>query len=224
MNKFINILLLLILFPVISFTIIVGFDIPLEFLKLSGANIPYKTEIFYSFAILFFLIGGRRSLKRWMGIRMVNQISRFQWNAPMGENRYKQSNLYLILEASLHFFMAFALYQISDLALPIVFVLFVLGLDHLFFALLTKSKNLYRVGITSKAIVVADRDLKVVYFSGLRKVDKQQQSLFFDYIKDLQVSFPTDCIDEKMRAEFKEKLASNLDRDRIFFSESFKSF
>jgi hypothetical protein len=224
MNKFINILLLLILFPVISFTIIVGFDIPLEFLKISGANMPYINEVFYVFAILIFLIGVRRSLKRWLGIRMVNQTVRFQWTAPMGENRYKQSTLYLFLEAILHFFMATALYQISDYSLPVVFVLVVLALDHVFFAIITKSKNLYRVGITSKAIVIADRDVKVVYFSGLRKVDKQQQSLFFDYIKDLQISFPTDCINESFRAEFKEKLASKLDRDSIFFSESFKSF
>jgi hypothetical protein len=185
---------------------------------------PYKLQIFAGFAALIFVIGGRRSIRRWMGLRMVNQISRFKWNAPMAKNRYRQSVLYLILEAVLHLAVAYALYVLTPSTWPVVLVLCVLALDHLFFAFLATQKQLFRVGITSKALLVADRDLKAVYFSGLRKVDKHQQSLFFDYVKDFQIAFPSDCISESDRETFKAVLADNLDRDRVFFSESFKQF
>jgi hypothetical protein len=224
MNKFINILLLVITFPIILFSIIIGFDIPVEFIRLSGANLPYKTEIFLGLASLVFVIGVRRSIRRWIGIRLVNKTAHFQWNAPMGKSRYRQAMLYLYLEAFVHIFVAFALYNLTNEALPIVLVYLILALDHVVFAIVTKAKNLFRVGITSKAILIADRDVKVVYFTGLKKVDKHQQSLFFDYIKDLQISIPSECIDVSQREEFKEKLAANLDRDRVFFTESFKNY
>jgi hypothetical protein len=224
MNKFINILLILISFPVILFSIVIGFDIPIEFIRLSGANMPYKSEIFYGFAALIFVVGVRRSIRRWLGIRLVNKLNKFQWNESMSQNRYKQAMLYLYLEAIVHFIMAFALYSITNFSLPVALVFVLLGIDHLVFALISKSKQLFRVGLTSKAILIADRDVKVVYFTGLRKVDKHQQSLFFDYIKELQISFPSDCIAQNKRAEFKEKLALNLDRDSVFFSESFKNY
>lgn len=224
MNKFINILLLLILFPVIALAIIIGFDVPVEFMKTTGAFLPYKLETFACFAAVILIIGARRSIRRWMGLRMVNQLGRFQWNAPMAKNRYKQSVLYLMLESLLHLVIAYALFVLCAEAWPVVIVLSVLAMDHVFFAFLGSKKQLFRVGITSKAILVADRDLKAVYFSGLRKVSKHQQSLFFDYIKDLQIAFPSDCISESDRETFKTILAQNLDRDTVFFSESFKSF
>lgn len=224
MNKFINILLLIILFPVIGLTIIVGFDIPVDFLKLSGANLPYKLEIFSALAVLIFLIGARRSIRRWMGVRMVNTVKRFQWNAPMNKNRYKQSILYLILEAAVHFFIAITLVEVSFHSWPVALGLTILGIDHLFFAFLSKKRQLFRVGITSKAILVADRDVKALYFSGLKKISKHQQSLFFDYEEDLQIAFPSDCISDSEKEEFKQQIEKFVDRDRVFFTESFKNF
>ena len=116
MNKFINILLLLLVFPAIGLAIIIGFDLPLDFLRMSGANIPYKFEIFCGFAGLVLAVGFRRSPRRWMGVRMVNQLGRFQWNAPMAAHRYRQSMLYLSLEAALHLSVAFGLFLLTAYA------------------------------------------------------------------------------------------------------------
>lgn len=224
MNKFINILLLLIIFPAISLAIIIGFDVPMDFLKVSGANIPYKLETFSVFAAVVLIIGLRRSLRRWMGVRMVNQVNRFQWNEPMAPQRYRQSMLYLTLEALVHVSMAFGLIMLTDYSLPLVAVLTLLALDHLLFGWIARAKKLFRVGITSKAILVADRDLKAVYFNGLRKVSRQQQTLFFDYIKEFQIAFPVDCIADNEHESFRDTLEKNLNRDSVFFSESFKNF
>ena len=80
MNKFVNILTFLLLAPTFGVAIFAGFDLPVEFLKSSGNNLPFLSQIFLAFAVLLFMINGRRAMKRWTGLRMVNQQSKFQWN------------------------------------------------------------------------------------------------------------------------------------------------
>lgn len=224
MNKFVNILLLLISMPVIALTLFVGFDLPLEFLKTSGANIPYRFELFMAFGTIILLIGARRSIRRWMGIKMVSQVDRFQWNVPMAKGRYQQAFLYLVIEAVVHLFVGLSLYLITPLVWPVSLVLVLLSIDHLAFGIIAGWKQLYRVGITPKAILVADRDVKAIYFTGLRQISVHQQSLFFDYIKELQLSIPIDCIEPESRASFRDQITENIDRNRVFYSESFKDF
>ena len=224
MNKFVNILLLLVMFPAVGLTIFVGFDLPVEFLKTTGSQIPYRNEVFIGFGALFLIIGGRRSLRRWAGMRMVGQISRYQWNQPMDNKRVRQASMYLNLEATIHFFVAAATYSITPQAWPISVVLLALGLDHLIFGIYGRINKKFRVGITKNAIVVADRDVKVIYYTGLRKVSTHQQSLFFDYIKELQIAIPIDSVSPENRADFRHFVEGNVDRDLVYFSEGFKEF
>ena len=224
MNKSINIFLILFLIPAIAFSIVVGFDITIEFLRTSGKYIPYQKTVFASFAGLFFLMGIRRSSKRWSGIRMVNQISKYQWNEPVDKQRVAQANMYLIIEALLHIMVSIVFLILTTKSIWVACVFFALGLDHLIFCIIGNAKKLWRVGVTNKAVVVADRDFKVLYFSGLRKVSVHQQSVFFDYIKELQLSFPTQCIKPGNRQSFVAKLEEKVDREKVFFSESFKDF
>jgi hypothetical protein len=224
MNKSINIFLVLSIIPAIAFSIVVGFDISIEFLRTSGKFIPYQKTIFASFAALFFLMGIRRTSKRWSGIRMVNQITKFQWNEPIDRQRVTQANLYLIIEAVIHFMVSLVFLILTPKSIWISCVFFALGLDHLIFCIVGNVKKLWRVGVTNKAVVVADRDFKVLYFSGLRKVSVHQQSIFFDYIKELQLSFPIQSIKPENRQSFVAQLEEKVDRDKVFFSESFKDF
>jgi len=69
MNKSVNILLILLLIPVFGLTIFVGFDLPVEFLKTSGKNLPFQHIIFIVFGIIIFLLGARRSMQRWIGVK-----------------------------------------------------------------------------------------------------------------------------------------------------------
>lgn len=223
MNKFVNILMLLILMPTAALTIFVGFDLPVEFIKTTGKNIPHKETIFLAFAGILFIVGARRAIRRWMGIRLVNQLAKFKWNFPMNKARIKQVNLYLYLEALLHVFVAIALYVVAHEAFAVSIVMLVLGIEHLIFAFVGNTGNKFRTGITSTAIVVADRDIKIAYFSGLRKVSIQQQSIFFDYIEELQISFPLDCISSEERVSFRNMIESRVNRDKVFFTEGFKS-
>ncbi len=223
MNKSVNILLFILFIPTAFLSVLIGFDLPMGFLRLTGETMPYAQEIFYVLAGLFFIIGGRRSVQRWSGLKMVGDTRRFLWNQPMDKKRVGRVSMYLKLEGIFHLFFAIMLYGVTPLFWPVGVVFVILAIDHFLFAILGKSKNLFRIGITKNAVVFADREVNVMYFSGLRRISVQQQSIYFDYIKDLQLSASIDGISHENRKSFRETIENTVDRDVIFFSEGFKN-
>ena len=201
------------------FTIIVGFDFPLTFLGTTGAQLPYRFEIFLSFGLILFIINLRRTIRRWMGMRLVNQVQKFKWNSTMSPDRVKRVNVYTYLEALVMLFFGFGLYQVSPEAwLPFVALAFG-AVDNVVFAIYGTSQHKFRTGLTSKALILADRDVIVIYFNGLRKVSAQQQSIYFDFVKDLQLSFPIDCIRKEEQETFFQALKATVDPEKVFFSK-----
>lgn len=220
MNRFFNALLLFILFPTMALTIFVGFDLPIEILKVSGANLPYRHEAFLVLGLFLILINIRRSIRRWMGMRLVNQTAKFSWNQEVSKERRMRVYVYTLLEALVMAFVGTALYVITPEAwFPSVALLFG-TVDNLIFTIIGLSGGKYRAGITSKAVILADRDVQLVYFTGLRKVSIHQQSIYFDYIKGLQLIIPVESIEESQREEFFQVLESKVDRDKVFFSKT----
>lgn len=223
MNKFINILLLLVSFPTMLLTIFVGFDLPIEFARTTGAILPHKNEIFLTIGLIYFILIARRSVKRWMGIKLANTVNRFKWNVPVSNERKKYVYTYQALEAGIMFGFGIALYVVSPVAIWPFIALTFGALDNIIFSIIGTKKNSYRIGLSSKAVIVADREVKVLYLTGLRQVSVQQNTVYFDYIKNLQLNFPLSCIQQEDRAAFKTELESLVDRNKVFFSESFKS-
>lgn len=217
MNRFINAVLLFFTLVTAFVAIYVGFDLPFGILKTTGAEIPYVDYVFHGLGLFLFIIVLRRSFRRWMAMRIVSRTDKFKWNRAVSKERKVRVVIYNILEFFVYLFAASALYWLTDRAwAPVVALLFA-ALDNLILTALNKS---YRVGLTSKAIIVADREVVVLYYTGLRKVSLHQQTIYFDYIKDLQLSFPTNCLAEDHRSEFFEILEQQVDRDKVYFSKT----
>lgn len=224
MNKSVNIITLLLLAPAFGVAIFAGFDLPVEFLKSSGNNLPFLSQIFLVVAVLMVMLNGRRALKRWTGIRMVNQLTKFQWNHEIDKKRKSQINMYLIMEGIVHLLIAYAFHYLTSKAVFLSLVFVVTGLDHLIFMVYGNVRHKWRVGVTNKAIVVGEREFKAIYFSGLRRVSVHQQTLFFDYKDDLQLAISIDSISPENRTTFRTLLEEKVNRDRVYFSEEFKTF
>jgi hypothetical protein len=222
MNKFINVVLIFVLFPTMLLTILIGFDISIDVFKIrtTGAALPFRFEILLGLGLFILIVNVRRSVRRWMGMRLVNQIEKFKWNQPMSDERIKRVRTYNFLEGFVMLFVAVTLYVVSPEAwMPAIGFAFC-TLDNLIFTLVGIRGKRFRAGITSKAVITADREVNLVYFAGLRKVTIHQQSMFFDYIKELQLSFPVDSIQEEQRDEFFDVLEGLLDRDKVFITKN----
>jgi uncharacterized membrane protein YphA (DoxX/SURF4 family) len=196
--------------------IFVGFDLPIESLHTTGALMPYKKIVFTCLGLLLLIIALRRTVRRWMGMNLVLKTSRFKWNEEAGSERLKRITVYTLMEGVVFLSVAIGLYVVTPYAwLPAVAFATVF-LDNIIFLVVGRWKKGFRVGITPKAVIMADRDVQLVYFSGLRKVSIHQDSVYFDYINDLQLNFPIDAIDPQKRDVFFDHLNAQLDRDRVF--------
>lgn len=219
MNRFINALLLFIFFPTLLITIYVGFDLPIQILRVPGSELPYKEYIFLGLGILILMVNIRRSIRRWMGMRIVAKVKRFKWNFSVSPERKSRVFTYLVLEGFILAIAGSALYIISNDAWFPALALVLPAVDNLAFMIIGKQRDAFRVGLSSKALIVADRDVTLLYFTGLRKVSVHQQTIYFDYIKDLQLSFPLDCIQPEMKDEFFAQLKDQVNTDKVFFSK-----
>jgi hypothetical protein len=218
MNRFFNALLLFFLFPTMAVTVFVGFDLPVEFLRVSGSNLPYRFEAFLIFGLLLLLINIRRTIRRWMGMYIVNRKNKFRWNTEVSKERRQRVVAYNLLEGFVMGSVGLGLYMVTPQAwFPAVALLFC-TVDNLVFTIIGITGHRFRAGVTSKAVILADRDVQLLYFIGLRKVSIHQQSIYFDYIKGLQLNIPVDSIPEEKRSEFFAAIEGVVDKDKVFFS------
>jgi hypothetical protein len=214
MNSFTNSVLLFFSLILIGFSVYVGFDVHIDFLHMSGRNLPFQSYIFVAFGILFFALLGWRSVRRWMGIYIVNKKSRFTWNKPTSKKRKQRVLTYTILEVLIMGSLSFALYFVVESWILPVMVLLFFSLESLVFLGLNY-RNRFRVGISSKAIIVADREVVIVYFTGLQKITLGKDSIYFDYIQNLQLLFPTDSLEAEQIPIFKQEVQKMIDRDKV---------
>ena len=149
MNRFINALLLFLFLPTLAITLFVGFDLPFEPLRTTGAQFTLKEELFLIFGLLMLVISLRRSVRRWMGMLLVLKLSKFKWNATAGAERIKRIWVYTIMEAIVFLSSAIALYTITSYAwLPALSLAFVF-VDNVFFLLIGSLKKGFRAGAVS---------------------------------------------------------------------------
>lgn len=218
MNSFVNTILLALTFPLITLSIIVGFDLPVEFLKTSGNNLAFINELFLILGSLMGLIALRRSAKRWMGMKIVNTTDRFLFNFEVSKDRKNRVVLYNLLESSVMLFIGLSVFNLTHHAIVPMIVLLFFAFDNILF-LLVGYKKRFRIGLSSKALIVSDREVTVLYFEGLRKISIGQQTIYFDYIKELQLSFPTNCLRDEDRDIMFNGLNEIVDEDKVMFSK-----
>ena len=215
MNRFINAVLLFFTLVTAFIAIYVGFDLPISFLRTTGAYLQNADEIFLGLGVLMFMIVLRRSYRRWMAIRIVSKTAKFKWSAPVSTQRKKRIYTYTSLEIVVYTFGALGLYFLTDRAWVPAIALSFAVLDNI---ILLTATRYFRVALSSKALIVADREVVLLYFKGLRKVTIHQQTVYFDYIKDLQLSFPTNCIEPKDQEAFFELLKAQFNPDKVYFT------
>jgi hypothetical protein len=154
-----------------------------------------------------------------MGVFMTSKTAKFAWNGTISRERKQRVILYTTIESIVMIFLAFSYNYVSEQTLFISAVLIFFAIESLVF-LMVNVKNNFRVGVTSKAVLVSDREIILIYLAGLRKVSVSQQTVYFDYIQDLQLSFPIDCVEASERTAFFESLEAQLDPNRVLFQNT----
>ena len=123
-----------------AIAIVVGFDLPVEFLRTTGGQIPYSTIIFLVLGALILMVNLRRSIRRWMGMILVFKTPKFKWNKPVGKDRTQRIVVYTLLESMVFGFVAFGLYELTTQAWLPALAFLVPTIDNLIFLLVSFQK------------------------------------------------------------------------------------
>lgn len=221
MNKITNILLLLVTLPIMGICIFIGRDLPIETLKTTGGQLPYQPIIFWVSAALVFLIVSRRSIKRWTGMQLISQKDKFLWNQEVSLERKKRVVLYNGLESLALLAISIGLFKICPVGWPISLAYGIAVFDGIIFTIFAWFMKGWRIGFTKKALILSDREVKAVYFLGLRKIYIHHETLHFDFIKDLKLNIPFGAVQDQK--DFMIKLWANLDQEKVYAEESVKN-
>jgi hypothetical protein len=220
MNKIYNTWIFIISLLTLPFAFAVGLNevFGIFGLKIHGDRFEYKDLVFGISAGLIFLLGALRSSRKWSGIRVVNQVDRFQFNTVISNERKQRVILNNSMEI-IGFFLiglVFIIFSKDAVFISLIFVIFIIdAVVNTLRGLLGKK---YRVGMTKKAIVSVDREVIAIYFKGLKRISIQKDLLFFEYINDLVLDFPLSNIPPERQEEFMHILRLNVDETKVYFS------
>lgn len=187
-------------------------------MKIHGEEFAYKNQVFGISAGLIFLIGAMRSSRKWSGIKIANQVHRFQLNTVISQDRKQR----VILNNSIEIFgfflfgLVFIIFSKDAVYISLIFLIFIV--DAVINTLRGIIWKKYRVGITRKALISVDREVIAIYFKGLKRVSIQKDLLFFEYINDLVLDFPLSNIPPEKQEEFMALLRKNIDDKKVYFS------
>ena len=217
MNSFINIIILILCVPAFVLAIFVGNDLQFEFLKMDAREIPILNEIFGGFAIAFLLISARRSFQRWTGVFILSKQKRFVLNEKIDSKINQRVIIYNILESAVYSFLAYAFLKNTELAYAPAYVMYFFAVESIVFLFFGVVFNKFRYGVSSKAVIVADREVRVLYFKGLKQISINQLSVNFDYIGGLHLNFPLDCVKPEEREMFFNTIKGQVNADKVLF-------
>ena len=220
MNRIFNIWILIITVLTFPVAIAVGnnLDFSLFGLEIQGEEFEYKEVVFTVSAGLIFLLSVIRSSKKWLGMRVVEQVDRFKFSTPISDNRKKRVLLYNLIEIVFFLIFSAGLLYFSTAALYVSLVFVIVAADSLINTFMGISGGRYRIGVTSKAIAMADRETKAIYFKGLKKISHHQQTLYFEYVNGLVLHFPTNLIPEDKWEIFVSTLKDQVSPEKVYYT------
>lgn len=220
MNKFFNIWILIFTIVIFPFALAVGLNEDFEFLglKIQGEEFEYKNIVFTSLAAVLFLLAALKASKKWLGISVIRQVKKFKFTCGISKERKSRVLVYNYIEVVFLFLFTFFFWYISSDTWIIALVYFIIGVEHLMNTFVGLTQNKYGIGLSSKALVRVDREVNVVYFKGLQKITKHQDTLYFDYVNGLNLYVPLNIIPLDKEAEFYAALRKQVDPDKIYYS------
>ena len=220
MNKFFNLWIIIITVVSLPFTLAVGLneDFHIFGYKVQGIEFEYKFITFSIIASLLFLLGALKATKKWMGLNVTRQKHRFIYTAFISDERKLRVLLYNSIEIIFLAIFGGFFFYISDDTLYIGLIFFILTGEHFINTILGIHKKYYRIGITKKAIIRVDREIDLIYFKGLQKITKHQQTLYFDYPDNLVLHFPLNVIPDDQHKTFYATLKEQVDPNKVYYS------
>jgi len=233
MNKVVNILSGIFFLSFGFLVMALGLDLSLSN-GLSLKNLPWQTEICAAITFVVLLLGLLRIKRRWQGVNDMKRFDAFRFVRPVSHKILGLSTLFTMAETVFMIggiiFLSFLMGLEPTLVYPMMIVLLILSIESGWFALrITQKGKAFRIGISDRAVAYFDREMHILYFSSLIRVEMHQDMINFQYKDDLNLFLPLDVIRKEDRAEFRETLMMSLKEyelkkgKSIYFDDAFRN-
>ncbi len=220
MNRFFNSWIFFLSIIAFPFVIAVGWNENFQFFGFSipGEEFAYGYILFPTISGLLLLLGILKAYRKWMGIAIIRQKSKFVFHTLIDTERRKQVTLYNYLE--LVFLLLISSYYLYFIEVTpwIALALSFITVEHFLSNAIGLHMKSYGVGISNKAIVRVDREIDAIYFKGLKKITKQQDSLIFDYNNELTLFIPLTCVPPKKMDQFMATIYEKAPKSKVFYA------
>lgn len=221
MSKAINLLFAFLLIPLAFVALMVGFDLnALGFIQ--GLDTPYFNEICLAIGILVGIVFMWQSFRRWGASRIFKNKQNFEWIGSCTSAHIGRMRLYVLLEMIFYIFVSGYFLWVTPATELIGYVFAFFAFERLLFAIFRCNKKNFLIGFIKNGMVLSDRDLSFFYFSGLKSVSTQNESIYLEYNNDLCLALPIQAINEEDRATFLGLFLNAVDKKRVFVSEKVK--
>ncbi|MCC5923665.1 MAG: hypothetical protein JJT77_07750 [Crocinitomicaceae bacterium] len=219
MNSFFNGLILILCFISLPFALAVGLNEDFTFfgMNIPGEEFAFKDWFFVLVAILVFLLAATKASRKWSALAVVKQRSRFLFSSNLSNKRKNTIILFGGLEWLFILLVAAFFLVIAKESWVIATVLLIMLIEHVLHLSYGLVGHKFGIGMTSKAIVTADRSYVVIYFQGLKKVIKQQNNLLFDYGNNLVLELDLDIMEPKEQEAFIIELKKIANPKKVYY-------
>lgn len=214
MNKVVNVFSGIILALYCAFVMAVIYDF--SFSSFSVKYVPYKEQICGGLALLILLLGVLRIKRKWQGAADMKNFKRFHFDRPISKSAKNLALLYAIGEGVfmliLMAFLANLMRTSSVYVLPMLLIILALFVEAIIFTFkIYGGGESFRIGIDKKAVAYFNREMHILYFTGLRRIEMHQDMINFQYKEDLNLLLPIELIDKKDRLAFREALIKTIE-------------
>lgn len=214
MNKVINVFSGLILAIFCAFVMAVVYDLTIS-TNFTLKGMPYKQEIAYGFTLIILLLGVLRIVRKWQGAKDMTNFNKFTFVRPIATSAKNLSLIYALIEVVFMGILIYFLYRISALDLSLVFPMLIvisfLLLEGIIFAYrIGKGGKAFRIGINKNVVAYFNREMHLMYFTGLKRVEMHQDMINFQYKDDLNILMPLDVLEKSDLIPFRDALIETL--------------
>lgn len=222
MNKFVNLISIVILVP--SAFLAFAIQHELEFWpEKSAAHIPYQGQIYTAIFATILILNLFRIYQKWSVIRAFWKIDNFRLRVPVKKGWYQSKSVSNLLEAMYAFAFGYFFTQSGDLTRNLGLILLFFGIENIFYVIWVRTKKLYAVAMNKKALILLDRQFQGYYFHGLRKMEKDFDQIYFEYMDGLQLKFPLNSMDESERREVISALLESINQEKVYVDQDLVS-
>jgi hypothetical protein len=218
MNKLINLLSIVVLIPsaFLAFAIVNE----LEFWpEKSAAHLPYQKQIYTAVFAFILIINLFRVYQKWSIIRAFWKINNFKIRIPAQKSWYTSKSVSNWLEVLYALAFGYFFTQLGDLTKNLGLALLFFGAENIFYIIWVRTKNLYAVAINKKAMILLDRQFSAFYFHGMRKMEKDFDQIYFEYMDGLQLKFPMKSLGKEDQKKVIEIVMESINQDKVYVDQ-----